>query len=218
MRNLLHFAARMYPRTWRERYSEEFAAFLEDLRPHWKDVFDILRGGIKMQLARVNPITILAASVLLGGLAAAGFWYTAPTKWRSEAVVSVRPSDVQRLPTDAVAEMSKRAFSNSQVAGVIAGYDLYPAERASRPMADIIKLARKDIMIRFKGADPDIFLVSFTYPDPRVAQIVVNNLLKLLVEENFQFASVSRIEIRRPPNLPSAPIGPGWLAYRSWRR
>ena len=213
MRNLLHFVARLYPQAWRERYGDEFAALVEDLRPQWKDLFDILRGGIIMQLARLNPVTVVAASVLLSGIAIASLWYATPAKWRSEAVVAVRSRDGRPISKDLVAELSQRAFSNGQLGSLIARYDLYPTERAHRPISDVIESAKRDITIRFEESDPNAFLVSFTYKDPSVAQRVVSQLLTLLVEENFRIAFLSQLQIRAPANLPQLPIRPAWLVF-----
>jgi len=47
---LTKWAARLYPRWWRERYGEEFAALLEDARPGFFGVLDVARGAMTMQM------------------------------------------------------------------------------------------------------------------------------------------------------------------------
>jgi hypothetical protein len=50
MRRAIQFMLRLYPAPWRERYRGEFEALLEQMRPGWRDVFDVLRGAVKMQI------------------------------------------------------------------------------------------------------------------------------------------------------------------------
>jgi len=50
MRRLIRLAARLYPASWRARYGAEFEALLNDMRPAWRDVFDVVRGGLEMQI------------------------------------------------------------------------------------------------------------------------------------------------------------------------
>jgi len=52
VKKLLPLISRWYPRAWRERYGREFAALLEDLRPQWSDVLDIVKEGLTMRLRR----------------------------------------------------------------------------------------------------------------------------------------------------------------------
>ncbi len=47
---LTKWAARLYPRWWRERYGEEFAALLEDARPGFGGTLDVARGAMAMQM------------------------------------------------------------------------------------------------------------------------------------------------------------------------
>lgn len=43
---------RLYPRAWRERYGEEFAALLEESPPTLADAFDVLRGAFDAHVRR----------------------------------------------------------------------------------------------------------------------------------------------------------------------
>lgn len=42
MSMVTHWILRLYPRTWRERYEEEFLFVLQQCQPSWRDVLDIL--------------------------------------------------------------------------------------------------------------------------------------------------------------------------------
>ena len=45
-------AAWLYPKRWRERYGDEFAALIEDSRPDFRSFVDVLKGAVKMQFSR----------------------------------------------------------------------------------------------------------------------------------------------------------------------
>ena len=50
MRNLIRFAAWLYPRRWRERYGVEFDALLDDARPGWRELANVLKGALAIQI------------------------------------------------------------------------------------------------------------------------------------------------------------------------
>jgi hypothetical protein len=64
MRTLLRWAARCYPKAWRERYGAEFEALLEDMSPSLRDVVDVLREVFRARLAAPDEpwIASMAAS------------------------------------------------------------------------------------------------------------------------------------------------------------
>jgi len=43
MKRLLRLAARAYPAAWRVRYGVEFEALLDEVKPRWRDIVDVLR-------------------------------------------------------------------------------------------------------------------------------------------------------------------------------
>ena len=40
----------LYPAAWRDRYAIEFEALLEDIRPGWTVLADVVKGALVMQL------------------------------------------------------------------------------------------------------------------------------------------------------------------------
>jgi hypothetical protein len=52
MKRLIRLAAKLYPRNWRDRYGEEFAALLDDIHPAGRVAFDVLTGATLMQIRR----------------------------------------------------------------------------------------------------------------------------------------------------------------------
>ncbi len=66
MKLLIRFAARLYPRSWRERYGAEFDALLDDLGANPRIALNVLTAAINMQVLRLKKI---ASAVLLGAAA-----------------------------------------------------------------------------------------------------------------------------------------------------
>lgn len=60
MKNLIRWAARLYPEAWRERYGAEFDALLEDMSPSFGDVCDVLRDVVRVRVT--TPASPLVAS------------------------------------------------------------------------------------------------------------------------------------------------------------
>lgn len=75
MRRLNRFASRLYPRSWKERYRDEFYALLDDLDPSWWDAVDVLKGAAAMQMTRWIVMGMAFAGT--GTLACALFFYFA---------------------------------------------------------------------------------------------------------------------------------------------
>ena len=96
---------RAYPRDWRERYGGEMAALLSDREPSWRDLLDLVRGGVDARLHRlVKPPTQLVAAM--------------PRREVVMAVPLPRPYGVvERQP---IGELSRRAFMRRML-GVGAG-------------------------------------------------------------------------------------------------
>lgn len=96
---------RAYPRDWRERYGAEMAALLSDREPSWRDLLDLVRGGVDARLHRlVKPPTQLVAAM--------------PRREVVMAVPLPRPYGV--VETKPIGELSRRAFMRRML-GVGAG-------------------------------------------------------------------------------------------------
>ena len=65
---LIRLAFGLYPRRWKERYGEEFAALLEDMDFDSSDAWDVLKGAAAMQLKRwlVAGVAVAGTCVLAG--------------------------------------------------------------------------------------------------------------------------------------------------------
>jgi hypothetical protein len=66
MKPLIRFAARLYPRSWRERYGAEFDALLNDMGADPRIALNVLREAVSMQVLRAKAIGLAG---LLGAAA-----------------------------------------------------------------------------------------------------------------------------------------------------
>jgi 1-aminocyclopropane-1-carboxylate deaminase/D-cysteine desulfhydrase-like pyridoxal-dependent ACC family enzyme len=110
MRRLSQFIARLYPRSWRERYGAEFFALLEDVGADWQTSADILKGALEMQIRAVGLVKILLAVGLAGTLTAMAARYAIPQ--RTEAVVTVSGPTDDDDAGDAVMSAATGAFKH----------------------------------------------------------------------------------------------------------
>src|SRR4051794_17683175 len=148
MRNWLRFAARLYPSTWRTRYGAEFEALLDDSTPAWRDVLDVFRGAIKMQISTWSVRNVVFACGLIGLAIATGWAFATPGQYVSHAVLRVTPS---QIPENLVPDVFNREMvshinriwqqtSNiTSLAEIIQrqDLDLYRSERSRKPLFDV---------------------------------------------------------------------------------
>ncbi len=227
MKLLTRLAARLYPKPWRDRYGAEFAALLEDVKPDSRASLDIVKGALLMQMTGWNAGRILVVGGLLGALAAFGASYLIPKTYVSQAVVKTTPArtssipaaDVDREVTDRINEISQNVFSRTALTTIIQRFGLYQGERSRMPLEDVIELMRKNIAIlpiqRMVGSPPPrvpAVAIQFSYQDPRVAQMVTQELVSRYIDQNMSagahaFAPIT-LELLDPASLPFNPVSP----------
>ncbi len=116
-----------------------------------------------------------------------------PNKYRSETLMLVVPqrvpeSYVQSTVTtkieDRLNSISQQIMSRTRLERIILDNNLYPRERASKPLQDVVEQMRKDIAIEVisKG---DAFRVSYVGTNPRTVKTVAETLASLFNSENL---------------------------------
>ena len=104
----VNLVLRAYPRRWRERYGAEMDALLAERAPGWRDLLDLVRGGLDARLHRlVRPPTQLVAAM--------------PRREVIMAVPAPRPYGV--VEKQPIGELSRRAFMGRMLglgAGILA--------------------------------------------------------------------------------------------------
>jgi hypothetical protein len=205
MKHHLRWAARLYPRVWRERYGEEFAALLEDVRPTWRDAGDIVLGAFKVHLSTGGSFLKLAAvmaavGVVLGAAAS----LTTPKRHISTGVVRV---ESQPGAEDSMRAVVTQVLSRGSLAEIIQrpSLDLYKTERQRYPMEDVVEEMRKK-HIRIAPRADGAIEISFAYDDAAkadgTARVLMNRVAAAIDAVQRQRASVWQ---KAWPNDPPPP-------------
>jgi polysaccharide chain length determinant protein (PEP-CTERM system associated) len=117
-----------------------------------------------------------------------------PKQYRSETLIMLVP---QRVPDayvkstvtakveDRLASISDQIMSRSRLERVVTDFDLYPKERATGIMEDVVQRMRRDIDVTLEGKK-ESFRVSYVSGDPKTAQKVTERLASLYIEENLR--------------------------------
>ncbi len=179
MKRVLRLLIRLYPAWWRSRYGGELEALLEDSGSGSRDVWDLFRVAMEMQMKNWSFGRIVGvcgiAGVLLAGIVA---FLLMPYPYRSTATLKVTPLD-----TDAFVNLLEKALSHQALTNIINDQNLYRRERSSRPMEDVVEAMRRVIVVRPVG--PNLARVSFSYEDPVQAQRVSQDLVARIIFANL---------------------------------
>src|SRR5579884_482773 len=140
---------------------------------------------------RYYAIAVFAAFLIVSAVAA----YTLPTLYRSTATLLIEsqdlPQDVAQSPgtgaiEQRIAKIRQKVLSRGDLIALIEQYDLYPSERRSKPLSEVIDEMRKATSVGAVqgdiGQNPNsqqsnviALNMSFDYPDPIKAQEVLQS-------------------------------------------
>jgi hypothetical protein len=196
MRRLIRIIALLYPRAWRERYGEEFAALLAEMNPEWGTVWNVLTGALAIQLRTLSYRRILAISAVLA-CGASVVVLRVPNTYRSSGIFILEGPKTKSANNDVVRDLMRYVESRESLANFIASENLYRRERARMPMNEVVGLMRSNIKVTLDAAhDPDFGFRSsysgpalarlemeFFYSDPNVAGQVTQKLMVRLMED-----------------------------------
>ena len=234
MRRLIRLAAWLYPAAWRTRYRAEFEALLDEVKPGARDVWDVVRGAMRMQMTVWNFGKITACCALAGLIAAGALAYLLPEEYVSTAVLRLAPAApkdgtspwvVTPQLQDHLMRMQRQVLSRGSLATIITSpaLDLYKSDRAKLPLEDIVRdMRNKGIRIYpVTNGKPDAaqaFAISYTYPNKYKAQAVVHELVAKFVEQNLrqqlqqtaEAGGAQNLEVLDPASLPDKPNSPNW--------
>ena len=195
MKSLLRAAARLYPRAWRDRYGEEFDALIDDLRPRWRDVPNVLIGALLMHLSKPSLLTLAAGLTVAGAIAGAVVSLTRPPMYAS-------PSQVQVSVSDSTASSDARAQRILQVMNAA---------------LNTAALEKKNIMVTVHGdpgRDPMMLDVVASADSPQGARGAAEKALNavitanLRVQENLNPGLGVQFKVLAAPPLPTTAVRP----------
>lgn len=183
MKRVLRFLIYLYPAWWRRRYGKELEALLEDAGPRWRDVWDLFRGAMEMQMSKWTFGAIVVACGIAGLALSTAVSFSIPLPYGSRAILKV-PAGVQ--PSEA----AQAALTPRSLTGIIIERNLYVRERRTMPIEDAVERMRRAIQVHPSGSDR--MEVRFIDPDPSTAQHVTQTLA----------ARFEGFEVLDPPSTP----------------
>lgn len=143
---------------------------------------------------------------LVGGLALGVAGYRMmPLQYKSETLIMVTP---QQVPDDYVKStltatvqdrlrtVNEQIMSRSRLELVIRDFDLYPSQRQTGAMEDVVRRMTSDINVQLQP-DGSTFRVSYAHADPQVAQRVTQRLADLYMQENVRDRERQALETQR---------------------
>lgn len=136
---------------------------------------------------------ILIPFVLIASAVAVGLRFI-PDLYRSETLILVIPqrvpeSYVQSTVTarlqDRLQSIQQQILSRTRLERIIMDFDLYPQQRASGVMEDVVESMRNND-VRVNIVRGDAFQISYVSEDPATAQKVAERLASFFIEENLR--------------------------------
>jgi hypothetical protein len=219
MNRIARWMIRLYPASWRARYSDEMEALLSDTGADARVVGDLARGGMRMQL-RAWPFPLLAMALGVAGLlVGAGIAFLLPNVYMSRATLL---AEGPQSSASVVAEMMRlqvAVLSRGRLAQIIEHADLYQNERKTEPLEDVIETMRANTHIDFAarsgGQAATAFMIQFEYRDRIKAQQAVTALVAAFQREAAAKRSEAmaglpgeKMAVLDFPSLPSRPVSP----------
>ena len=183
----MKFLIKLYPAWWRRRYGGELEALLEDSGARGRDMWDLLRGAMQMQISKWSFGIVAVcgiAGVLLAGLVPLSMPYGF---YRSTAILKIPAGD---RPVDRVNEAAQAALTGNSLRTIVNDQNLYPHERKVMPMEAAVEKMRRAIQIRPAG--PGLIAVKFDYYEASAAQQVTRTLAE-------RFANFEVLDPGGPP-------------------
>jgi polysaccharide chain length determinant protein (PEP-CTERM system associated) len=154
----------------------------------------MLKAFMRRRWLLVGPLFL----GVLGGLLCSR-WL--PSLYRSDAVIQVVPqrvpesyvsSTVTERVEDRLRGLAQQVLSRTQLEKLITEFNLFPDERRTHPLEDVIQLMTRRVLIEpvdtaqasRSQSQSEAFRVSFDYQDPVVAQKVVERLASFFIDTN----------------------------------
>ena len=185
MNRLCRLAVRLYPSWWRQRYETEFEALLDEMKPGWREILNVIHGALTMQIQTLGtiPVVCALAGAIVGGIIA----MRTPEVFASSATI-----------------LLKRDVAN---VSPVTPQELHVSLDKALGAANGKKEATLVTMRRWESAQTTLKL---TYLDrnPGQAQRVAEQLTAAIATPNRE-GTIST-EVLAAPGLPTSPIKPDY--------
>ena len=150
---------------------------------------DILEAAWRRRWFIVVPLVLFSVATVTVSL-------VLPDRYRAEATMLIVP---QRVPENYVKptvtarlderlrSIGQQILTRTQLERIMQEFDLYPAERRTMIMEDVIELMKRDIDIGPpRGGASGTFTVSFEAGNPKTAMVVTERLASLFIRQNLE--------------------------------
>jgi len=136
---------------------------------------------------------LIVLPCLVGALGAFAYARTLKDLYRSETVVMMTPqrvredivrSTVRSTLTERIQTISQQIMSRTRLEGIVVDLNLYPEERRSGLMEDVVERMRKDVNVQVVRGDA--FKVAYISESPITAMRVTERLAGLFIDENLK--------------------------------
>jgi hypothetical protein len=186
MKRLVRLAVRLYPSWWRQRYAREFEALLDDVKPGWGELFDVLNGALTMQIKTLGtiPVVCALAGAIVGGIIA----LRTPEVFASSATIHLKARDSANVEPATAQDLR---VSVEKALGASSG-------------------TRNATLVTFLRGDSAQTTLRLTYldRDPAQAQRIAEKLTAAIANQNGERAVST--EVIDAPGLPTFPIKPDY--------
>ena len=142
---------------------------------------------------------ILVIPAVISGVGAFVWSSSLPNRYRSQTTIQIVPQQVPQAfvrPTvttdisERLQTISQQIMSRTNLEAVIQEFNLYPTERRTKILEDVIEQMRRDISVNIAASRRDgessSFTVEYVSSEPRTAMQVAEKLASLFVQENLQ--------------------------------
>lgn len=150
------------------------------------DVWRILRQRIWFLLV---PTAIAAASVAMWSRGLPDMYYASTTilvvpQRISESIVrsTVETTVAERLPS-----IREAILSRTRLESVVEEFELYPSERATMSMEDIVEHMRDNIRMDVTSGRTDAFEIGYSGPDPVKVMQVTKRLADMTIDQSLSY-------------------------------
>lgn len=211
-RRFILLISKLYPRAWRNRYEQEFAALLEVTDSGLSTLLDVLKGALVMRLSTWSRRRTALAFGLVGFIFASIVALALPKAYRSTATFELR-SQSNETTTAETWDLLTRTMTRSTITDLIRTHGLYARELPSESLENLVERVLRQIRI-VRIPNPNrrstVFSVTFAGTDPSSATAVVADLTERLIKENLQSSSSrkSTLQLIAPVAVPQKAISP----------
>ena len=200
MKGSTRWLVRLYPKVWRERYGEEFAALLQDASEGWRTTLDIGKGALAMQFGMPNFGRVVTAMALLGAAVGLSGSFLLTPRYQSDTLLALSQSGA-RPPMVADLMSAFLNYRDELLARVSLsrimqdpGLDLYRGKLSREPVEEVIEAMRRDLQFSLptEWTTGNItglnFRLTFSHSDPDKVQ----KTLQLMIDRLHELNDVSQ--------------------------